>query len=224
MLCQAHGGEERNSCNTVASLKINEPSPLLLEYTFTRQSVPLKNSIQAGLGGVRLKPTIKQPHKVVTDFCNLIAVKEYKTHTVDVSDFGVCRLPITFGSDGSIHLGFDFAHQVLRLVDLLSMAGLGGKVNPLTHKHFLCCLEPAGVEVGITEDLTIDQLKHTKLIGHHITFGINPVVVDVCCRTIIAAEVYCIFFDRLDQLPETDKVGGSQSHQDSLPYLHGYKH
>ena len=115
-LCQTHRGEEGNSCNTVASLKINKPSPLLLEYTFTRQSVPLKNSIQTGFGGGRLEPTIKQPHKVITNLGNLIAVQEYKTHTVNVSDFGVCRLPITFGSDGSIHLGFDLTHEVLRLV------------------------------------------------------------------------------------------------------------
>ena len=119
MLCQTHGGEEGNSCNTVASLKINKPSPLLLEYTFTRQSVALKNSIETGFGGEGLEPTVKQPHKVITDFCNLVAVKEYKTHTVAKVNFSVARLPITFGSDGSIHLGFDLTHEVLRLVDLL---------------------------------------------------------------------------------------------------------
>jgi hypothetical protein len=123
MLCQTHGGEEGNSCNTVASLKINKPSPVLLEYTFTGQSVPLKNSIQTGFGGIGLPTTIKQPHKVITDLSNLIAVKEYKTHTVAKVNFSVARLPITFGSDGSIHLGFDLTHEVLRLVDLLSMAG-----------------------------------------------------------------------------------------------------
>jgi len=121
-LCQAHGGEEGNSCNTVASLKINKPSPLLLEYTFTGQSVPLKNSIQTGFGGMRLKPTVKQPHKVITNLSNHIAVKEYKTHTIAEVNFSIARLPITFGSDGSVHLAFDFAHEVLRLVDLLSMA------------------------------------------------------------------------------------------------------
>ena len=68
-------------------------------------------------------------------------------------------------------------------------------------------LETPSVEVSITEDLTIDQFEHTKLIGHHITFGINSVVVDVSGRTIIAAEVYSILFDRLHQLPETDQVG-----------------
>ena len=133
-LCQAHGGEERNSCNTVASLKINEPSPLLLEYTFTRQSVLLKNSIEAGLGGGGLEPTIKQPHKVITDFCNFVPVKEYKTHTVVKLNFSVVRLPITFGSDGGVHLAFDFTHEVLRLVDELIVAGRGvrsrGSVPP----------------------------------------------------------------------------------------------
>jgi hypothetical protein len=115
-LCQTHRGEEGNSCNTVASLKINKPSPLLLEYTFTRQSVPLKNSIETGFGGRGLESTIKQPHKVITNLGNLVAVKEYKTHTVVKLNFSVARLPITFGSDGSIHLGFDFAHGLLRLV------------------------------------------------------------------------------------------------------------
>jgi hypothetical protein len=130
MLCQAHGGEEGNSCNTVASLKINEPSPLLLEYTFTRQSVPLKNSIQAGLGGVRLKPTIKQPHKVITYLSNFVAVKEYKTHTVVKLNFSVVTLPVNLVGDGSVHLAFDFAHGLLRLVDLLIVDPRGALATP----------------------------------------------------------------------------------------------
>ena len=50
-------------------------------------------------------------------------------------------------------------------------------------------LKPPVIEVSITEDLTIDQFEHTKLIGHHITLGINSVVPDVSVRTLIAAEV-----------------------------------
>ena len=190
MLCQPHGGEEGNSCNTVASLKINKPSPLLLEYTFTGQSVLLKNSIQTGFGSVRLPTTIKQPYKVITNLGNLITVKEYRGDAIALlilyASIGTC--PINFVGDCLIHHPFDLAHGVLRLVDLLSMAGFGGKVNPPNHQCCLCNLKPALIEVGITEDLTIDQFEHTKLIGHHITFGINPVVVDVSSRTIIAAK------------------------------------
>jgi hypothetical protein len=68
------------------------------------------------------------------------------------------------------------------------MTGNRGKVNPLNHKCCLCDLKPAGVEVSISEDLTIDQFEHTKLIGHHITLGINTVPVNISGRTIIAAK------------------------------------
>jgi len=54
------------------------------------------------------------------------------------------------------------------------------------------------VEVCSTEDLTIDQFEHTELIGEHITFGINSVAVQVCCRTIVAAQEETIFFDGLN--------------------------
>jgi len=141
-LCQAHGGEEGNHREFGSPLRTKEPSPVLLEYTFTRQSVLLKNSIQAGLGGIRLEPTIKKANEVVTDFCNFLPVKEYKTHTIAKVNFGVASLPITFGSNGSIHLAFDFAHGLLRLVDLLSMApreGVWGDwwtVSQLSHHLF----------------------------------------------------------------------------------------
>jgi hypothetical protein len=56
-------------------------------------------------------------------------------------------------------------------------------------------LKPLVVEVSIRKDLTIDQFEHTKLIGHHITLSINSVAVEVCCRTLIAAEEQTIIFD-----------------------------
>ena len=123
-LCQAHGGEERNHREFGSPLRTKEPSPVLLEYTFTRQSVALKNSIQAGLGSVRLKPTVKEANEVVTYLCNLIAVKVYPGNAIALLILyaGVVTLPINFGGDGSVHLAFDFAHGLLRLVDLLSMA------------------------------------------------------------------------------------------------------
>jgi hypothetical protein len=72
----------------------------------------MKNSIQTGFGGIGLPTTIKQPDESITDFGNFVAVQEHKTHTVDVSDFGVARLPIDAFGDGSIHLGFDLTHGV----------------------------------------------------------------------------------------------------------------
>ena len=53
----------------------------------------------------------------------------------------------------------------------------------------------------MTETLTIDQFHCTKLIAVDITFGINLIVSDVSSRTIIAAKVECIIFDRFDQFP-----------------------
>ena len=134
MLCQTHRGEERKSCNTVASLKINKPSPLLLEYTFTRQSVLLKNSIETGFGGFRLKPTIIQTEETITNVGNLIPVKVNKTHTVDVHNFGIVALPINTMGDGSIHQTFDLTHGLLRLVDFLRIQDFGCPA------HFMCHL------------------------------------------------------------------------------------
>jgi hypothetical protein len=45
------------------------------------------------------------------------------------------------------------------------------------------------------EYLTIHQFEHTKPIGENITLSINTVAVDVCCRTIIAAEIEAIILD-----------------------------
>jgi len=87
--------------------------------------VCLKNSIQAGLGGVRLKPTVKESDEVITDLSDFVPVKEYKTHTVAEVNFGIVALPINLVGDGSIHLGFDLTHEVLRLVDELIVAGQG---------------------------------------------------------------------------------------------------
>ncbi len=58
----------------------------------------------------------------------------------------------------------------------------------------------------ISEHLTIHQFEHTKLIGHHITFGINTVAIDVCCRSVIAADKQAVIFDALYQCPQTNQV------------------
>jgi hypothetical protein len=56
-------------------------------------------------------------------------------------------------------------------------------------------LKATAVEIMIRKALTIDQLKHTKLICHYITFGINSVTVNVSGRTIIATDEQTIIFD-----------------------------
>ena len=68
------------------------------------------------------------------------------------------------------------------------MAWGHGVRNPLCATYSTGTLKAPAVEVMIAKDLTIDQFEHTKLIGHYITLSINTVAVDVCCRTIIAAE------------------------------------
>ena len=64
-----------------------------------------------------------------------------------------------------------------------------GQFNDLPRSQVLRYLKPPAVEVMIGKDLTIHQFEHTKLIAHHVTFSINTVAVDVCCRTIITADV-----------------------------------
>jgi len=75
------------------------------------------------------------------------------------------------------------------LVDELIVAGRGVRSRGSCATLSTGTLKPPVVEVSISEDLTINQLKHTKLIGHYITLRVDSVVVDVCLRSIIAAEV-----------------------------------
>jgi hypothetical protein len=92
--------------------------------------VLLKNSIEAGLGGVGLIPTIIKAKETITNLSNQIAVKVYTGDAIALLILyaSVGTGPINFGSDGSVHLAFNLPHWLLRLVDLLSMAGLVGKV------------------------------------------------------------------------------------------------
>jgi len=111
-LCQTHGGEEGNHREFGSPLRTKEPSPVLLEYTFTRQSVLLKNSIETGFGGVRLKPTIIKAKETITNLSNQIAVKVYTGNAIAlfVLYAGVSTCPILAIGDGSVHLAFDFPH------------------------------------------------------------------------------------------------------------------
>ena len=97
----------------------------LLKDTFTTDSMLVKNSIQAGLGGCRLIPTIIQPDEGISHLGDLTPVQVNKTHTPNVNDFSIVALPINTFADGGVHLGFDFAHEVSPLVDELIVAGRG---------------------------------------------------------------------------------------------------
>jgi len=109
---QTHTREEGNLCTVRHTEK---PIEVFLEYTFPTDSVRLKKCIQAGLCGGRLKPTVKKAHPSLTDLSNTIAVKEYKTHTVVVANFGVVALPILLNVDCLIHQALDFTHGAGRL-------------------------------------------------------------------------------------------------------------
>jgi len=67
-------------------------------------------------------------------------------------------------------------------------------------------LKAPSVEIVIGKDFTIHQFEHTELIGHHITFGIDSIAVDISGRTIIAAEEQTIIFDRFHQCPQTNQI------------------
>ena len=96
---------------------MNEPIPVLLEYTFTLNPVNLKNSVQAGLGGIRLPTAIKQSDEIITNLSNLVAVKSNNCHAIFVSDGSIAAAEVATVGDGSIHQGFDLTH----LVGLLGM-------------------------------------------------------------------------------------------------------
>jgi hypothetical protein len=91
-------------------VKINEPSPLLLKYTFATKSMLRKNSIEARFGGVRLPTTIEKTNESITNLSDLVAMKIDKGNAVNVSDFGVLQFPINTFGDCGIHQGFDLTH------------------------------------------------------------------------------------------------------------------
>jgi len=75
----------------------------LLKDTFTTDSMLVKNSIQAGLGGCRLIPTIIQPDEGISHLGDLVTVKIDKGNAVDVINSGICRLKVYRIGDGGIH-------------------------------------------------------------------------------------------------------------------------
>jgi hypothetical protein len=107
-----HGG---SSC--LPDELVNEPLKVPLEYTLTPNPVDLKNSVQAGFGGIRLPTAIKQSDETITNLGNLVAVKSNNCHAIFVSDGSIAAAEVATVGDGSVHQGFDLTH----LVGLLGM-------------------------------------------------------------------------------------------------------
>ena len=94
---------------------MNEPIEVALEYTFARDSVLRKNSIQTGLSGSSLPTTIKDLHEVITHDGNLVTVQVYSGFVgfrIE-SNSSVSRLPVQVVRNGVVHLLFDLTHEVV---------------------------------------------------------------------------------------------------------------
>jgi hypothetical protein len=135
-LTEAHGIEEGNDTQTLHSVHLNEPLKVLLEYTIATLTVSSENSIQARLGGGRLPTAIKQANESITNLGNLVAVEQYNSDIACLYNSGISRAKLFASGDGGIHQGFNLTHG-LGLVDLLSMAWVTDKVNPLNHHSCL---------------------------------------------------------------------------------------
>jgi hypothetical protein len=140
-LTEAHGIEERNDTQTLHSVHLNEPLKVLLEYTIATLTVRLENSIQARLGGGRLPTAIKQANESITNLGNLVTVEQYNSDIACLYNSGISRAKLFASGDGGIHQGFNLTQNGLGLVDLLSMAPLGGvwgswwTVPKVAHRH-----------------------------------------------------------------------------------------
>jgi hypothetical protein len=200
-LRQAHSREERDGISVI----LNEPFSCLLEYTLTRQSVCLQNSVQAGLGSSRLIPTIEQFDPSFTNTGNQFAVEIDIGNVGTCNDFSIIQLEVFACFDSSVHLKFDLAHGGFPL-NKCSMARDGGHHKESCASSGTGTLETTLIEVSIAEDLTIHQFERTKLIGENITFSVNPIITKISSRTTIAAQIETIFLDGLHQLPETNQV------------------
>ena len=100
----------RSSC--LSDELMNEPIEVPLKYTFALDSVIRKNSIQTGLGGVRLIPTVEDLNEVITNSGNVVAVQIHLRLVSFrvVGNFGVVFLPALVVRNGGFHFTFDLTH------------------------------------------------------------------------------------------------------------------
>jgi len=159
-----HRRTERHSFNTSVSVQINEPMPLLLKHTLTITTMLPKDSIETRFGGIGLPTTIKQSDKSITNLSNTIAVKKYRTDTINSDNFSVIKFPVTLLGDGSVHQTFDLSHGVNPSVMYIVWHGLGAKSMPCG--HLSDCHR-------ITDNAHVDlfNIQTTQLIVY--TFGDN---------------------------------------------------
>ena len=108
-LVETHTRKERKN---VAHSITEEPSTILLEYTFRTDSVNCQNSIQAGFGGGRLETTVKDLHPLVANLSDFATVEVHIGNTVDVTNLSIIEAPILLSGDGGVHQAFDFTHGV----------------------------------------------------------------------------------------------------------------
>ena len=101
----------RSSC--LSDELVNEPIEVLLKYTFSLDSVILENSIQTGLGGVRLITTVEDLNEIITNSGNVVAVQIHLRLVSFgiVSNFGVVFLPVLVVRNGGVHFAFDLTHE-----------------------------------------------------------------------------------------------------------------
>ena len=73
----------------------------------------IDESIQTGLGSVRLPTAVKDPQPCVCDFCDLVSVESDGGDAADGLDTGVGVGPVLACVDSGVHLGFDLTHDVV---------------------------------------------------------------------------------------------------------------
>ena len=133
-LCQAHSIHKvtlikHGGSSGIPDELMNEPLKVFLKYTFALDCMSLKNSIQTGFGGSRLPTTIKQGDEIITNFGNLVAVKEYICHAIFVSDGSIAAAEVVTVGDSSVHLGFNLTHRSGLLGMNIVWHGMGGSTT-----------------------------------------------------------------------------------------------
>jgi len=101
-----HGGRSRLSDELM-----NEPFEVPLNYTFALDCMSLENSVQAGLRGGSLIPTVEDFHPIIAHAGNVVVVKINKGNVANVDHLGVAALPVAGITDGVVHLLFDLTHE-----------------------------------------------------------------------------------------------------------------
>ena len=89
---------------------VNVPLKVLLEYTFTLNSVLIQNSIDSALSSGGLPTTIIKSDGVVTNLGNLVAMKMYNCHITFMGDSGVSTAEVATFDDRLVHQGFNLTH------------------------------------------------------------------------------------------------------------------